>query len=55
MSYIYHQPHPVTLESGAVLPEVDIVYDTFGEMNAARDNIIWRRLQHYMGVPRPDG
>ena len=41
MSYIYHHPHPVTLESGAVLPKVDIVYDTFGEMNAARDNIIW--------------
>ena len=29
------------LESGEVLPKVDIVYDTFGELNEAKDNVIW--------------
>ena len=29
------------LESGAVLKELDITYDTFGTLNAAKDNVIW--------------
>lgn len=29
------------LESGATLPELDIAYETYGELNAAGDNVIW--------------
>lgn len=41
MSRLFRYAGPVTLESGAVLPEVEIAYDTFGELNARRDNVIW--------------
>ena len=41
MSQVYHHSAPLSLESGEVLPEVDIVYDTFGELNEAKDNGIW--------------
>lgn len=41
MSQVYHYRAPFTLESGEMLPEVDIVYDTFGELNEAKDNVIW--------------
>lgn len=41
MSKLYRHSEPVVLESGAMLPEVEIAYDTFGELNAARDNVIW--------------
>lgn len=32
---------PLQLESGAVLPALEIAYETFGELNAAKDNVIW--------------
>ena len=41
MSKLYSHSEPFVLESGEVLPEVDIVYDTFGELNEAKDNVIW--------------
>ena len=41
MSKVYHDKHPLTLESGEVLKEVDITYDTFGTLSPARDNVIW--------------
>ena len=41
MSYVYHHTEAIRLESGAVLPSVDITYDTFGTLNAAKDNVIW--------------
>lgn len=41
MSHVYHYRAPFTLESGEILPEVDIVYDTFGELNETKDNVIW--------------
>lgn len=41
MAQVYHHSEAITLESGAVLPEVDITYDTFGTLNAAKDNVIW--------------
>ena len=37
--YIHNQPFP--LESGAILPRVEIAYHTYGELNAAGDNVIW--------------
>ena len=41
MSQIYRHNEPFTLESGAVLPSLEIAYDTFGKLNDKRDNIIW--------------
>jgi homoserine O-acetyltransferase/O-succinyltransferase len=29
------------LECGVVLPEIEIAYSTYGEMNAAQDNVLW--------------
>ena len=41
MSRLYRHNAPITLESGEVLPALDIVYDTFGELNEAKDNVVW--------------
>ena len=41
MSKIYRHNSPIVLESGAILPEVEIAYDTFGTLSPARDNVIW--------------
>jgi len=35
-----HFPEPLVLKSGAVLPAYDLVYETYGELNAARDNAV---------------
>lgn len=32
---------PFTLESGEVLPHVEIAYHTYGTLNAARNNVVW--------------
>jgi homoserine O-acetyltransferase len=37
----YHYPHTFALESGASLPQIDLAYQTWGQMNASRDNVIW--------------
>ena len=41
MAQVYHHSEAITLESGAILKELDITYDTFGTLNAAKDNVIW--------------
>ena len=41
MAQVYHHSEAITLESGAVLPEVEIAYDTFGTLNEAKENAIW--------------
>lgn len=41
MAKFYTYNEPFELECGYVLPEVTIAYDTFGEMNAERSNVIW--------------
>ena len=41
MAQIYFYNQPFELECGAVLPSLSIAYDTFGEMNTERSNIIW--------------
>lgn len=38
---IFKSDKPLQLESGAVLPEVEIAYHTWGQLNAACDNVIW--------------
>ncbi|MFI3261614.1 MAG: homoserine O-acetyltransferase [Rikenellaceae bacterium] len=37
----YKYNNRFTLETGVVLPEVEIAYSTYGTMNAKRSNIIW--------------
>lgn len=34
-------PQSFELESGQVLPDLEIVYHTFGHLNAAADNVVW--------------
>lgn len=37
----YHSHSPFTLESGEILPQLDIAYHTFGTLNEAKDNVVW--------------
>lgn len=37
----YTYDRPFALESGETLPSLRIAYDTYGTMNAARDNVVW--------------
>ncbi|KYP14991.1 homoserine O-acetyltransferase [Flavihumibacter sp. CACIAM 22H1] len=41
MQHRFVSPQPFTLESGAVLEELEIVYHTYGSLNAARSNVVW--------------
>ena len=41
MSKLYRHNAPFKLESSVVLPSLEIAYDTFGELNEAKDNVIW--------------
>lgn len=41
MSKTYIHNEPFRLESGEVLPSLEIAYDTFGKLNDKHDNIIW--------------
>ena len=41
MTQIYKYDKPFSLESGEVLPSLEIAYDTFGERNADSSNVIW--------------
>lgn len=33
--------HPFSFESGKTLPRIDIAYQTFGELNADKSNVVW--------------
>ena len=35
-----HFDAPLTLKSGVVLPQFDLVYETYGELNAAKSNAV---------------
>ena len=41
MAQIYRHNKPLLLESGEVITGLEIAYDTFGKLNAQRDNVIW--------------
>lgn len=41
MTHTYHHKEPFYLEAGGVFPEMDIIYNTWGEMNEKKDNVIW--------------
>jgi len=34
-------PHPFVLENGYSLPATEIAYHTYGQLNAARNNVVW--------------
>ncbi len=38
---IYQHNQPVQLEQGGLLPKVQIAYHTYGELNEAKDNVVW--------------
>ncbi|MBO9154244.1 alpha/beta fold hydrolase family protein [Chitinophaga sp. GCM10012297] len=38
---IYHNSQPFTLESGEVLPGIDIAFHTYGTLSKHADNVIW--------------
>lgn len=38
---LYRHAAPFVLENGAVLPELQIAYHTYGQLNATRDNVVW--------------
>ncbi len=37
---IFHHRQPFTLRSGALLPELQLVYETYGELTQAKDNAV---------------
>ncbi len=37
----FDYPHPFALESGESLPSLRIAYNTYGTLNADRDNVVW--------------
>lgn len=39
--HLFLLPRPLRLEGGAVLPHVAVAYHTFGQLNPARDNVVW--------------
>lgn len=41
MAQIYRYEKEFELESGEVLPSLEIAYDTYGRMNADKSNVIW--------------
>lgn len=42
MSYqLYKYAQPFQLETGKVLPEIEIAYHTYGTLNNRKDNVIW--------------
>ncbi|PZX56887.1 homoserine O-acetyltransferase [Algoriphagus ratkowskyi] len=38
---IFHSSLPLHLESGEILPEFDLGYTTYGQLNADKSNVIW--------------
>lgn len=41
MTHILSLKETLLLESGTVLPSLEIAYQTYGHLNATRDNVIW--------------
>lgn len=41
MTQYLHIEHPFPLEAGGTLPRLTAAYDTYGQLNAAGDNVIW--------------
>lgn len=41
MKQIFHSQEPLRLESGEILPELEIAYHAYGNLNEDRSNVIW--------------
>ena len=41
LAQLFSYPHPITLESGTILPSFHLAYTTHGKLNAAGDNVVW--------------
>ncbi len=41
MISLFQYNHPFLLESGAILPGLHLAYSTYGQLNAAKDNVVW--------------
>ncbi|MBP6453405.1 MAG: homoserine O-acetyltransferase, partial [Alistipes sp.] len=41
MQHVFLSDEPFPLEVGGELPALRIAYHTYGELNAARDNVVW--------------
>lgn len=41
MQHVFLSDEPFPLELGGELPALRIAYHTYGELNAARDNVVW--------------
>jgi homoserine O-acetyltransferase len=39
--HVFRLPRPLRLENGALLPQVEVAYQTYGRLNASRDNVVW--------------
>ncbi len=39
--HYFHHNQPFTLETGQALPGITIAYDTYGELNADKSNVVW--------------
>ena len=39
--FVYKHPGKFSLENDTILPELEIAYHTFGELNAEKSNVIW--------------
>lgn len=40
-THIYHYPKQFKLENGKKLRGIEVAYQTFGKLNASKDNVIW--------------
>ena len=38
---VFHDNSPFPLECGVEFPKVDIAYNTYGQLNAKKDNVVW--------------
>lgn len=41
MKKLYKFSQPFSLETGEILPEIEIAYHTYGELNSSKTNVVW--------------
>jgi len=38
---VFYYSQPFTLENGAVLQNMHLAYNTYGQLNQAKNNVVW--------------